>query len=165
TKEGTEKMAEFFREKDAAGAKAYFETILKQRPDILMEASDINGECKLCLQAVSTANLELAEYGHCFLEWQSDYAAVINYFRRLNSLASDAVRSVSAESQMGKAEYVRTIEEKSCKEAKGDIPPWTTDIALRAAIRLYATSQEIAKRAYSTFHAYASASDKQTTQM
>lgn len=111
TREVTEKMADFFREKDAAGAKAYFETVLKQRPDILMEASDINGECKLCLQAVSTANLELAEYGHCFLERRSDYAAVIDYFRRLNSLAAAAVRAVSAESEVqgqpGKAEYVR----------------------------------------------------------
>ncbi|MDE5697234.1 MAG: DUF4422 domain-containing protein [Lachnospiraceae bacterium] len=164
TKEVTEKMAEFFREKDAAGAKAYFETVLKQRPDILMEASDINGECKLCLQAVSTANLELAEYGHCFLERKSDYASVINYFRNLNSLAAGAVRAVSTDrevqGQTGKAEYVRTIkavnaadaidhtEKNSCGEAAYLAETGVTDVALRAAVRLFAPSQDIAQRAY-----------------
>ena len=47
TSEVTARMAEFFEKRDAAGAKTYFEEVLKQRPDILMEASDLNGECKL----------------------------------------------------------------------------------------------------------------------
>ena len=108
TREVTEQMAEFFHKRDAAGAKKYFEAVLKQRPDILMEASDLNGECKLCLQAVSTANLEQEEYGRCFLEQINDYAAVIDYFRKLNSFAASAVREVLTESevqgQTGKAE-------------------------------------------------------------
>ncbi|MDE7204947.1 MAG: DUF4422 domain-containing protein [Lachnospiraceae bacterium] len=147
TKEVTTKMAEFFHKKDAVGAKAYFETVLKQRPDILMEASDINGECKLCLQAVSTANLELAEYGYCFLEQQNDYAAVMNYFRRLNGLAAGAVRAVLTESEAqsptGKEEYVQTIKAENAADAVD-----TTDVALRAAIRLFAQNQDIAGRAY-----------------
>ncbi len=147
TKEVTTKMAEFFYKKDAVGAKAYFETVLKQRPDILMEASDINGECKLCLQAVSTANLELAEYGHCFLEQQNDYAAVMNHFRRLNGLAAGAVRAVltegEAQGQKGKEEYVQTIKAENAADAVD-----TTDVALRAAIRLFAQNQDIAGRAY-----------------
>lgn len=155
TGEVTAKMAEFFSQKDAVGAKVYFESILKQRPDILMEASDINGECKLCLQAVSTANLELAEYGHCFLERQNDYTSVIDYFRGLNSLAASAVREVSTESevqrQMGKEEYVSTIKTVNTaditnmnRDGCGEI----TDVALRAAIRLFAQRQDIAERAY-----------------
>jgi len=152
TKEVTEKMAEFFHRKDAIGAKEYFEAVLKQRPDILMEASDVNGECKLCLQAVATANLELMEYGHCFLERLNEYRAIIHYFRELNSFASRAVREVSAEcevpGQLGKAEYVQTIktanavdiEENGCEEA--------TDVALQAALRLFAQSQNIAEQAY-----------------
>ena len=155
TKEVAAKMAEFFQKKDAAGAKAYFEAVLKHRPDILMEASDINGECKLCLQAVSTANLELAEYGHCFLEQRNDYAAVIDYFRGLNALAAGAVKAVMTEcetqSQTGKAEYIQTIKAGNAADAVS-----ASDVALQAAIRLFAQNQDIAKRAfhYCKMHSY-----------
>ena len=64
-----------------------------------MEASDINGECKLCLQAVSTANLELATYGSCFLDHIKNYEQIIKYFRGLNSIASAAVRAVLTEKE------------------------------------------------------------------
>lgn len=147
TREVTKKMADFFYRKDAVGAKAYFEAVLKQRPDILMEASDLNGECKLCLQAVSTANLELIEYGHCFLEQCNQYEAVINYFRGLNSLASEAVRAVLTEHEVqslpGKAEYMQTIKNAQAVNVRD-----ATDVAIRAAVRLFAQSQEIAERAY-----------------
>lgn len=153
TSEVTAKMAEFFHDKDAAGAKEYFESVLKQRPDIIMEASDINGECKLCLQAVSTANLELAEYGKCFLDSVSEYTAVIDYFRELNSVAAEAVREVSAEDDMlkctAKAQYVRTIRAaKASWTTEKHVASWTTEIALRAAIRLFAPNQALAEKAY-----------------
>lgn len=137
TNEVMTKMAEFFHDKDVAGAKAYFEAVLKQRPDILMEASDINGECKLCLQAVSTANLELAEYGRCFLDSVNEYAAIIDYFSQLNSFAAAAVKAVSAENEMCAA------------NTAGRPPaPWTTEIALRAAVRIFAPDPVIAEKAY-----------------
>ena len=150
TNEVTMKMAEFFDKRDAVGAKAYFEEILKKRPDILMEASDINGECKLCLQAVSTANLELAAYGSCFLEKINDYSAVIGYFRKLNSFAARAVRAVDAghQSAVRKTEYAKTMEAKESTHADEKPASWTTDIAVRAAVRLYADNQETAERAY-----------------
>lgn len=154
TNEVTKKMAGFFRKKDAAGAKAYFETVLKQRPDIIMEASDINGECKLCLQAVSTANLELAQYGRSFLDSVNDYEEIIHYFRGLNSIASNAVSAAVRESgsnihrHEAKTEYVRTIEEKSRSDTPGGLKPWTTDIAIKAAVRLYAHGPENADEAY-----------------
>lgn len=152
TNEVMEKMADYFWRRDAAGAKAYFASVLKKRPDILMEASDINGECKLCLQAVSTANLELAEYGSCFLQHINDYTEIIDYFRGLNSIAAEAVRAVSTESEQkertAKTVYVKTIEQKSRGQGKESVPPWTSDIAIRAAVRLYASGSENAERAY-----------------
>lgn len=153
TSEVTARMAEFFDKRDAAGAKTYFEAVLKQRPDILMEASDLNGECKLCLQAVSTANLERSAYGHCFLDHIHTYAEVIQYFRGLNSIASKAVRAVmtahEAQCQTAKTAYVQTIEEKSCGAFEDGMTAWTTALALRAAIRLYAPNQDSADRAFS----------------
>lgn len=152
TTEVTVKMAEFFRKKDAAGAKAYFESALKQRPDILMEASDINGECKLCLQAVSTANLELQEYGESFLDYINDYAKIIDYFRGLNSIAAEAVRAVSVQggrhNGTPKAAYVKTIEKKSSSRKEINMASWTTDIALRAAVRLYADNPDDLNKAF-----------------
>ena len=153
TSEVTARMAEFFDKRDAAGAKTYFEAVLKQRPDILMEASDLNGECKLCLQAVSTANLERSAYGHCFLDHIHTYAEVIQYFRGLNSIASKAVRAVmtahEAQCQTAKTAYVQTIEQKSCGAFEDGMTAWTTELALRAAIRLYAPNQDSADRAFS----------------
>ena len=152
TNEVMEKMADYFWRRDAAGAKAYFASVLKKRPDILMEASDINGECKLCLQAVSTANLELAEYGSCFLQHINGYTEIMDYFRGLNSIAAEAVFAVSTESEQkerkAKTEYVKTIEQKSRGQGKESVPSWTSDIAIRAAVRLYAYGSENAERAY-----------------
>ncbi|GFI22547.1 hypothetical protein IMSAGC011_01323 [Lachnospiraceae bacterium] len=152
TSEVIAKMEKFFKKRDAIGAKAYFENILHQRPDILMEASDVNGECKLCLQAVSTANLELVKYKRCFMNYINNYEEIIKYFRGLNSVASAAVHAVATkkEQQDGtvKTEYIKTIEEKSYGQATDGIKFWITEIAVRAAIRLYAPNQDCAERAF-----------------
>lgn len=156
TREVTIKIAEYFRQKDVKGAKEYFEAVLKKRPDILMEASDLNGECKLCLQAVSTANLEIAEYGSCFLESVNEYEKVINYFRCLNRYARDAVKAVSTKEETKninqKTEYIKTIEDQSCMYKEQQSIQNVSEIALRAAIRLYATNGDMADRAYQYCH-------------
>lgn len=136
-----EAMGRFFAKKDAAGAKEYFAQYLKRRPDVIMEAADVTGECKLCLQAVSTANLELAEYGRCFLEEINDYDAVISYFRRLNRAASEHVKKI----KIAKAEYERTIEAADYDE---EVIGQASDIALLAAIRLYAADSRAAQAAF-----------------
>ena len=125
TREIREQMALFFRQKDAAGAKAYFEQYLKKRPDVLMEASDVTGECKLCLQAVSTANLELETYGHCFLEKVSEYEAVMSYFRRLNDIV---IRS---------GRHERTAEDDKWLKQYA-----VTELARYAAARIYGIPKE-----------------------
>ena len=95
---------------------------------------------------------ELAEYGECFLSRINGYPEIISHFRSLNSFAAGAVRAVLTEQearrQTAKTEYVRTIEGKSIRQTDGSLPPWTTELALRAAIRLFAQNQDIADRAY-----------------
>ena len=110
-------MAEFFQNKDAVGAREYFSRYLKIRPDVLMEASDVTGECKLCLQAVSVANLELQNYGSCYLDRINDYAQVISYFRKINDIV---VRQ-----QM-------TLQDRKWISQYG-----VSEIALQAAARIY----------------------------
>lgn len=154
TNEIKEQMQRFFEKRDAAGAREYFLQYLKKRPDVIMEASDITGECKLCLQAVSTANLELAEYGNCFLDRINDYDIIIKYFRQLNRAAAQFVKEAAGKrvrNNVPKAEYVQTIE--------ADDYDWSTictssDISLKAAIRLYAPDCETAQAAFEQMKRY-----------
>lgn len=127
TREIKEKMAEFFAAKDVAGAKEYFAQCLKVRPDVLMEASDITGECKLCLQAVSTANLELESSGVCFLDMRKEYQEVIRFFRKLNAIVQKVIRG----------EVQSLAEDKSWLEQER-----VSDLAVHAAIRIHAVNQE-----------------------
>lgn len=120
TREMKERMADFFRKKDATGAREYFTRCLKIRPDILMEASDITGECKLCLQAVSTANLEENAYGTSFLEKRNSYEAVMDYFRHINAVVQRRLAGNM------------TVEDDSWLQEHE-----VSDLALRAAERIY----------------------------
>lgn len=120
TREIREQMAVFFQKKDAAGAKVYFAEYLKKRPDVLMEASDVTGECKLCLQAVATANLEQETYGHSFLEYCNEYSEVISCFKRINEIVQ----------KIGKNQQ-ETADEKWLDEHR------VSRLALLAAARIY----------------------------
>lgn len=139
TSEVLSRMAVFFRERDAAGARRYLEAVLEKRPDIIMEASDINGECKRCLQAVSTADLELSEYGRSFLDEINGYQQIMDYFRELDCAAARAV---------GLAESGEGVQGGS---RRTQLFPWTTEAAKRVAVRLYAKDQETAERALRLF--------------
>ena len=46
------RLAEYFDRADVDGAKAYF-CRQKERPDLLMEASDITGELHLCMEVIA----------------------------------------------------------------------------------------------------------------
>lgn len=81
-------LAELFRQKDIAGAKAYFLLSLEKRPDVLMEASDIYGELKLSMQVISTCNLEMQENGSCVLDRITDFRELMKYFSRINAIAA-----------------------------------------------------------------------------
>lgn len=127
TREIKDKMAEIFAAKDVAGAKEYFARCLKIRPDVLMEASDITGECKLCLQAVSTANLEIENNGECFLDLRKEYQEVIRFFRQLNAIVQRVIRG----------ELQSLAEDKDWLSQEK-----VSDIALLAAIRIYSVNAE-----------------------
>lgn len=127
TREIKDRMAEYFAAKDVRGAKEYFEACLKIRPDVLMEASDITGECKLCLQAVSTANLELDSNGVSFLDRRREYKEVIRFLRQLNDIVQKVIRGEMHELK----EAGKWLEQEE-----------VSDIALLAAIRIHAISTE-----------------------
>ena len=84
TRQMKEKLSEYFLQGDLAGAKEYFLGVLKKRPDVLMEASDITGELKLSMQVIAVCTLEREEYGAGVIDrvWQFD--ELMRYFTRLN---------------------------------------------------------------------------------
>ena len=78
-------LSAFFEKGDYLGAKECFLNAYQKRPDILMEASDINGELRLCMQIISTCEFEYAAYGHCILDNCRNYNNLITHFRHLNT--------------------------------------------------------------------------------
>lgn len=87
TKELKEALAAFFRKKDVAGAKSCFLEYYQKRPDILMEVSDLNGECRLAMQAISSMEWEQEACGENRLDKTTDFQEIIGIYRRLNKLA------------------------------------------------------------------------------
>lgn len=84
-----EQLAVFLEAGDYAAAKTHFLSCYQKRPDILMEASDVNGELKLCMQIISTCEFETEAYGSCILHRIHSYPALIRHFNQLNRIVTD----------------------------------------------------------------------------
>lgn len=87
TRELKETLAEYFRKKDVEGAKNYFLKRKAQRPDVMMEASDVSGELRICMQVIATAGKELEAYGTSVLDKECDFRALMNLFAKINVIA------------------------------------------------------------------------------
>ena len=77
-------LADFFERGDVQGAKEYFLECFEKRPDILMEASDITGELRICMQIISTCEFEISSLGSCILDKEKDMRKLISLFKALN---------------------------------------------------------------------------------
>jgi len=83
-------LADFFAHQDFLGAKSYFLEVLKRRPDVLMEASDINGELKLAMQMIATFELECDKSGKSILNRINNFQELISIFETLNRIVTKA---------------------------------------------------------------------------
>jgi hypothetical protein len=95
TREIKERLAAYLKAHDIAGAKEYFLKQHEQRPDVLMEASDITGELHLAMQIIATADAEMKTYHKSFLEQEDDLSSLIPLFVKLNHAVTN--RRVHAE--------------------------------------------------------------------
>lgn len=84
TGEVKRKLAGFFEKGDVQGAKNYFLECFEKRPDILMEASDITGDLRICMQIISTCEFEKSAQGICILDKEKDMRKLIPLFKKLN---------------------------------------------------------------------------------
>lgn len=84
THEMKEKLADYFQRRDVDGAKAYFLKRKAERPDVLMEASDVTGELRLCMQVIATAGKEREVYGSSILERENRFEELMRIFEGIN---------------------------------------------------------------------------------
>jgi len=82
------RMAAYFADGDIQGAKACFERELGERPDVLMEASDIYGELKLCMQVISTCEYEKKRGERCLTDNGWSFEELLARVKGLNSFIS-----------------------------------------------------------------------------
>jgi hypothetical protein len=106
TREIKERLAAYLKAHDIAGAKAYFLKQHEQRPDVLMEASDITGELHLAMQIIATADAEQRTYGKSFLEQEDDLSRLIPLFVKLNRAVTN--RRMHAETAEDRA-FLQTM--------------------------------------------------------
>ncbi len=88
TKETIDRLLNYLHEEDIAGAKAYFLSVKEKRPDILMEASDIDGRLHLCLQIISTCEYELAAQNRIQLSLKQSGESLFASFSQLNRIST-----------------------------------------------------------------------------
>ena len=79
-------LAGFFEKRDYTSAGTFFLECYQKRPDVLMEASDITGELRLCMQIISTSSFEDELYHQCILDNLRDYNSLIRHFHSLNTV-------------------------------------------------------------------------------
>ena len=91
TRQLKEELTLFFAQRDYMGAEHHFMECYRKRPDILMEASDPNGELRLCMQIISTCKFEDQEYGTCILDQIQDYHGLLRHFERLNAAVAHSL--------------------------------------------------------------------------
>lgn len=77
-------LADFFKKHDVEGAQKYFEEVIKMRPDVMMEASDITGELKICMQIIATYNFEKDVYEKSIIDYVDDYKTLVHLFETIN---------------------------------------------------------------------------------
>ena len=112
-------MAAFFENRDYAAAKNCFLESYKKRPDVLMEASDVTGELRLCMQIISTCEFEDEAYGQCILDIFRDYHSLIEYFNRLNTAVTNYINGY------------KNTETLAFFEQNSSITPISVEIAVR----------------------------------
>lgn len=117
-----EQLADFFAKRDYAAAEKHFMECYKKRPDILMEASDVNGELRICMQIISTCKFEDAEYGKCILDTIYDYRSLIRHFGQLNKAIAHSLNGCT------------TSDEQKFLQQNPLVTPIATQIAARLQV-------------------------------
>ncbi len=88
-----EQLAQYIERAEYARAREYFAGVQRERPDILMEASDVNGELKLAMQMIAT--LEREEHSQTV----HSYEQLRQLFLYMNRLSAESHRRTLSEEE------------------------------------------------------------------
>lgn len=127
TRELKESLSAYFEKSDIKGAKEYILKALEKRPDVLMEASDLDGELKLCMQAITTCENEYKRLGRSILDSEKDKDVLISFFRKLNEIIEHIRCGLLAEA------------DKNCLEKRNIDGLYVSDVAVEISILLMCT--------------------------
>ena len=97
-------LSGFFKNRDVQGAKDYFLKCYEKRPDILMEASDITGDLRICMQIISTCEFEKSASGSCILDKENDMQRLVLLFKALNGAVLRMSKGEDTEADRGMLE-------------------------------------------------------------
>ena len=87
TREVKEKLVAYFADGDAKGAGACLKAALAKRPDILMEASDVDGHLMKSLEIITICEQEEAAGCETILERNREFHKLLIWVDKLNELA------------------------------------------------------------------------------
>ena len=86
-------LSKYFRAHDFTAAHKYITDCLKKRPDVLMEASDVFGELKICMQIISTCEYEYDARGTTILDRVDSLPALLTLFKQVNKIAGRLIEN------------------------------------------------------------------------
>lgn len=92
TREVKMQLAEFFLRGDFVGAGTSFKAALEKRPDILMEASDVDGQLMLSLEIITICEQETAAGVDTILSRIREFDRLMEWVSQLNRIAENAER-------------------------------------------------------------------------
>ncbi len=111
TGEAKDKLVAFFAKGDVIGAGKYFKEALEKRPDILMEASDVDGHLMLALEIITICEQETAAGRNHIFNKIREFETMIAWVSELNMLAD-----ANAKEEMSTREWAELCENKSISQ-------------------------------------------------
>lgn len=107
TREVKEQLEAFFLSGDYVGGGACFKAALSKRPDILMEASDVDGHLMMALEIITICEQETAAGQDTILSRIRDFDKLIEWVSELNRLAE-----ANAREEQESAKWEKLCDEK-----------------------------------------------------
>lgn len=137
TREMKEQLARYFAKRDIDGAKSYFLKRRAERPDVLMEASDVTGELRLSMQIIATAGMEYETYGTSVLERENRFRELMHIFEGVNRVVAKARNGLLSD-------------EDICFLQKHEI----SEVALKIAVMIPGDTKEIQERIFRAIRSF-----------
>jgi len=117
TREVKEQMKEFFARGDYKGAGDCLKQALARRPDILMEASDVDGHLMLSLEIVTICEQEALASDAVILDKIRDFDELIEWVSCLNRLTEEKAKENMQPVQWKKLCEEKNISPQACEVA------------------------------------------------